>query len=120
MNCVFVSLINVFHWLTHNFSLIFHRPNNLSTTKRNRQNSSHSKKRKYSKHSLNQGLNSNRNSYDPWRDIYQEDLFKGPSSSSNKPPSSYRTPNKETTTSKDYKGESLYLSPDMIFNRFYV
>ena len=99
----------VFHWLANNFLLIFHRPNNLSTTKRNRQNSSHSKKRKYSKHSLNQGLNSNRNSYDPWRDIYQEDLFKGPSSSSIKPPSSYRPSNKETTTSKDYKGESLYL-----------
>ena len=74
------------------------------TTKRNREKSSQSKNRKYSKHSLNQGLNSNQNSYDPWRDIYQEDLYEGSSATSLKPPSNYRTTSKENTSTKDYKG----------------
>ena len=80
------------------------RKNTSSTMKRNRQNTSQSKKRKYLKHSLNHGLNSNRNDYDPWRDIYQQDLFEGPSSSSIKPPSNARPINKGESTTKDYKG----------------
>ena len=80
------------------------RPNISPTTKRNRQKSSHSKKRKYSKHSLSQGLDTNQKNHDPWRDIYRQDLFEGSTSSSVKPSSSYHSTSEENSTENGYKG----------------
>ena len=82
--------------------------------KRERTNTSHSKTRKYSKHSHSLGSNEEENNYDPWRDIYQQGLFENngnnkqmpenKTSPSNKKPPHYSPKSPEVTNKSDFKG----------------
>ena len=82
--------------------------------KRERTNTSQSKKRKYSKHTNSMGSNEDENNYDPWRDIYQQGLFDNHGNSKNMPenktlssikrPPNYGPTSPEVTNKSDFKG----------------